>query len=252
MTDQQTRKCFVVGPIGDEGSDKRIHADWLFDGIIVPVFKENFDDFRVTCADRISTPGMINSQIINSLYDHDLVISDLSFHNANAFYEMAIRHAAGKPIVHVILRGQTIPFDVLPHRAIPFSIATFADFDEAKANLKSAIDEALNPGFTVENPITHALGKKAMQATASPEISVLRDEVQSLKETVTALTNTLETLLTPGSPTTALGSISSGGSVWGEKPPQYIIDKWRRLIADDNERVIRALKYDDGATPKSE
>jgi hypothetical protein len=30
--------CFVVGPIGDEGSAVRGHADWLLPEIIEPVF----------------------------------------------------------------------------------------------------------------------------------------------------------------------------------------------------------------------
>jgi hypothetical protein len=109
--------CFVIGPIGDEDSQERIHADWLLAGIIVPVFEKNFPDWVVERADRIPTPGMVSSQIINRLHDVELVIADLSFHNANAFYEMSIRHKVGKPIIHVIRKGEKIPFDVIPHRS---------------------------------------------------------------------------------------------------------------------------------------
>jgi hypothetical protein len=48
-------------------------------------------------ADEIKAPGDINSQIINRLMDAELVIADMSMHNANAFYELAIRHMVRLP-----------------------------------------------------------------------------------------------------------------------------------------------------------
>ena len=93
MTDASRKTCFVVGPIGDAGSAVRGHADWLLDEIIAPVFSEHFNEFDVIRADRISSPGMIDSQVINHLLDAELVVADLSFQNANAFYEVGLRQA---------------------------------------------------------------------------------------------------------------------------------------------------------------
>ncbi|RWE79211.1 hypothetical protein [Mesorhizobium sp.] len=45
--------CFVVGPIGSNDSDDRVHADWLLEEIIRPVFDEHFTDFHVERADKI-------------------------------------------------------------------------------------------------------------------------------------------------------------------------------------------------------
>ena len=45
-------------------------------------------------------------QVVEHLLQSGLVIADLSFHNPNVFYELALRHAAGKPTVHVIRRGR--------------------------------------------------------------------------------------------------------------------------------------------------
>jgi hypothetical protein len=55
------RLCFVVGPIGDEGSDIRDHADWLLDGIIRPVFLADFPEYHVKRADHDARPGLRRS-----------------------------------------------------------------------------------------------------------------------------------------------------------------------------------------------
>jgi hypothetical protein len=46
-----SKLCFVVGPIGDEDTDQRVHADWLLEGIIEPVVAD-FPGFVVTRADK--------------------------------------------------------------------------------------------------------------------------------------------------------------------------------------------------------
>ncbi|MGC2775499.1 MAG: hypothetical protein WA418_07655, partial [Bradyrhizobium sp.] len=62
MAEGQTKLCFVIGPIGESGSDIRIHADWVLEGIIRPVFVTEFPDYHVQRADEIKSPGDISSQ----------------------------------------------------------------------------------------------------------------------------------------------------------------------------------------------
>jgi hypothetical protein len=181
------KSCFVIGPIGSDESEHRVHADWLYHGIIVPVFAEHFPDILVERADRIPTPGMVSSQIINRLHDAELVIADLSFHNANAFYEMSIRHKVGKPIVHMIRKGETIPFDVIPHRAIHFSNATPDEHMKARAILLPAITASLAPGFEPDNPITHARGRLELEKHASPTEKILMTRLEATENRLAAL-----------------------------------------------------------------
>jgi hypothetical protein len=199
--------CFVIGPIGDEASPERIHADWLFKGIILPVFEKDFPDWIVERADKIATPGMINAQIINRLHDVALVIADLSFHNANAFYELSIRHKVGKPIIHMIGKGQNIPFDVVPHRAIQFSHNHPDDHEEAREHLRAAVAEAIKPGFEPDNPILHARGRLELEQKAPPAMKVLSDEIASLRARLDRLETALPALVGPphGIPLWALG-----------------------------------------------
>lgn len=58
------KSCFVIGPIGPEASEIRQHADWRLEGIIAPVVTEF--GFEAVRADKITTPGMIDSQVHQS------------------------------------------------------------------------------------------------------------------------------------------------------------------------------------------
>jgi hypothetical protein len=53
-----SKMCFVVGPIGNEESEERIHADWLLEGIIAPVLAK-FSKFIIERADKDPRPGLI-------------------------------------------------------------------------------------------------------------------------------------------------------------------------------------------------
>ena len=109
--------CFVIGPIGDEGSETRQRSDKILNHLIEPVAKECH--YNVIRADKISEPGFINLQIIQHLINDDLVIADLTEKNSNVYYELGIRHAVNKPVITIIEIGESIPFDVAPMRTIP-------------------------------------------------------------------------------------------------------------------------------------
>jgi hypothetical protein len=155
---QAAKLCFVASPIGAAGTPERKHADWLLQGIIEPVFA-NYPDYRVERSDKITTPGMIDSQVINRLHDAELVIIDMSFQKANVFYEMGIRRMKRLPTIHMYRNDQDIPFDVKPYRAIPFKYEHPDDLTKAQSDLKAVIEE-VNSGVEVDNPVTRARGSR--------------------------------------------------------------------------------------------
>lgn len=129
---------------------------------------------------------MIDSQMIGLLLDADIVIADMSELNANAFYEMGIRHMAQKPIIHMFLRGTNIPFDVKPYRGIEFSREQFDDIGDAQLALKAAVEAALKPGFQVENPVTKARGAVKLKEHATPEMKLIWDELADIRQALSA------------------------------------------------------------------
>jgi hypothetical protein len=158
------KTCFVICPIGDEGTDIRKWSDLTFNYIIKPV-AEKFG-YKTIRADHIKEPGMITSQIIDQLLESQLIIADLTNNNPNVFYELAIRHFTQKPYIQMIKSGQKIPFDIHGMRTVFFDI-DLEHAEIAKVELSEQIESMVNGGFKAANPITlaqnYSIIQKALQ-----------------------------------------------------------------------------------------
>lgn len=104
------RVCFVVSPIGGDGTETRRSIDGLMDAAIEPALVES--GFEVSVAHRMVSPGSITNQVIELLLTADLVVANLTGLNPNVMYELAVRHAARKPVVTIAEIGTPIPFDL--------------------------------------------------------------------------------------------------------------------------------------------
>jgi|SRR5882724_1127186 len=150
------KTCFVVGPIGKEGTDVRVRADALLKHIVRKVLEAPPFEMDVTRADEMQ-PGLISQQIIASVVNADLVVADLTDRNANAHYELALRHVTRKPIVHMLLAGQALPFDIVHQRTVFYDTSNLDAAEQAKEDLARHADAVLKDPEAADNPITAAL-----------------------------------------------------------------------------------------------
>ncbi len=113
--------AFVVMPFGQKkGLDGQIiDFNSIYRDLIKPaLIKAGFEPFR---ADEETVSGDILTDMFQELLLADLVIADLSIDNANAFYELGVRHALRKRgIVHIQSGRAYMPFDVFNVRTIPY------------------------------------------------------------------------------------------------------------------------------------
>lgn len=148
--------CFYITPIGDEGSEPRRHSD-LFLGSIVEPALTTFQ-LRVVRADQIAEPGIITRQVIEHLLRSRLVIADLSFHNPNVFYELAIRHAVRLPIVQVIRAGDRVPFDVHQMRTVIIDnrdiYSLVPKIETYRSDIATQVRSALEAKAEVDTPLS--------------------------------------------------------------------------------------------------
>lgn len=146
--------CFLVAPIGDEGSVERKHSDMVLSSLVERAVEPL--KLRVVRSDKITTPGMISRQIVDYILHSKLVIVDLSFHNPNVFYELALRHVIGRPIVHLIRRTDRIPFDIGNFRTIQIDDDKYdliAKLDTYRAEIANQARHVLQETDSTDNPI---------------------------------------------------------------------------------------------------
>jgi len=161
--DKANRTCFVIAPIGKEGSDVRIRSDQVLKHIISPAAREA--GYEAIRADQISEPGLITSQVIQHVVEDPLVIADLTGWNPNVFYELALRHAVKKPVVQIIHATEAIPFDIAASRTIHVDHHDLDNAARAREDIGRQIKAAeQNPG-DVDTPISVAVELQSLRAT---------------------------------------------------------------------------------------
>jgi hypothetical protein len=143
--------CFVIAPIDSDDSDTRQRTEDLLSYVIEPVVDNGFG-LDVEVAHHIDEPGNITRQVMEFLFEADLVIADLTEHNPNVMYELAVRHATGLPVVTIALDGTKLPFDIGPQRTKFYELG-FGGAEDFKVKLKAAVEEALSEEHEPDNPI---------------------------------------------------------------------------------------------------
>ncbi len=243
MSDTETDPrptCFVIGPIGEEGSDTRRQADCLLIRIIKPTLESDEFGYRVIRADDIDDPGLISDQVITLVTEADLVVADLNEKNPNAFYELAIRHMEEKPIIHMNKDKQKIPFDVQDFRAIDYNIDWPQSEEHARQELAKQVRAIRAADFRVSNPITRARGHQELARSSDPKdkiIAVMEDRLSRLEAQINADTRNKALPPLPAPIPLTTGLLGLGGT------PEAINDPNLSALSDELARARRQLAF---------
>lgn len=115
--------AFVVMPFGKKKgmNDQPFDFNAIYKLLIKPAIEAaGFEPFR---ADEETSSGDILTDMFQELLLADMVVCDLSIDNANAFYELGIRHALRKRgVVHIQAGRAYMPFDIFNVRTLPYHI----------------------------------------------------------------------------------------------------------------------------------
>jgi O-acetyl-ADP-ribose deacetylase (regulator of RNase III) len=114
------RRCFVISPIGEEGSAVRAHADDVLEFIIKPALARC--DVVAVRSDQMAESGTITEQMFREIVAADVCVVLLTGFNPNVFYELAVAQSAARPVVILIEKGLTLPFDVKDLRCIQYEM----------------------------------------------------------------------------------------------------------------------------------
>jgi hypothetical protein len=185
LSDQKI--CFVIAPIGQEGSDIRKRSDQILRHVIEPIVKKF--GYTALRADKISKPGVITSQIIQYLLEASLVIADISGHNPNVFYELAVRHAARKPVIMIRQVGEPIPFDVAQNRVLELNHQDIDSVEECKTRLAEQVRSVDQSSTETYNPISTTIELLSLHASGNPSEKADAQIIAMLEDIRTSVSN---------------------------------------------------------------
>ena len=153
MKEASMARAFVIRPFGtkQDTAGKAIDFDRVHCELIGPALQATA--FSGTTTGEIVEPGNIREDMFSLILEADLVICDITIHNANAFYELGIRHALRKKHT-VLIKGtpaaESPPFDLLTDRYLPYNLA---DPGAARQQLVDTITAALQSERETDSPI---------------------------------------------------------------------------------------------------
>jgi hypothetical protein len=192
------KKCFIVSPIGADGSDIRIAADFFREDVVRAALSA---DFTIKRADDYSEAGNITSQVIQAIANADLIVADLTGRNANVYYELGVAHSYKIHVVPMIsdVEPLPIPFDNYMERTISYSLKTVETRKRAQERLAATVKATLDA--PVSNPVTTALGLEKVAASGDDpgqlmvaitnQLAVLARRLESQEAQMKVLTHSL-------------------------------------------------------------
>jgi hypothetical protein len=188
------KKCFVVMGFGTK-TDFQQQKTYDLDKTYRIIIKKAVEEAGLECirADDVLHAGIIDKPMYELLLGADVVVADLSTSNANAIYELGVRHAL-RPHTTIVIAEKNFkfPFD-LGHLLIRSyihrgDVIDAEEADTAREELKKAIQgladkkDADSPVYTFLPTLREpTLGEvKEMQSLAAAAAPAVEDQTVSL------------------------------------------------------------------------
>ena len=146
-------RAFVIRPFGlkKDSAGTEIDLEKIHQELIAPALQDAGLGGGTT--GEIIEPGNIREDMFGLIIEADLVVCDITIHNANVFYELGIRHALRKKR-SVLIKGGPVkdstPFDILTDRYLAYDINSPA---AKKEELVDMIRASLASDRETDSPI---------------------------------------------------------------------------------------------------
>ena len=174
MPNDQNPKTFFISPIGEAETETRKKADQTLKHLVRRALEPEPLDCKFDRADEDTDPGSITPRMLDTIMTADLVVIDLTDHNPNVFYEMAIAHGYRRPCVHIITEGQKVPFDVKDMNTVQYTLTDPDKLESAVTKLRMYAKTALENGTTT-TPLSAAERFSVVQSSTDPTVEALAE-----------------------------------------------------------------------------
>jgi hypothetical protein len=146
-------RAFVIRPFGvkKDSSGQPLDFDAVHRDLIEPALIAM--GFSGSTTIEIESAGNIRADMFALILEADVVVCDITVHNANVFYELGVRHALRKRGT-IMLKGaesaDTTPFDLMTDRYLAYSCKSPAD---AKPSLIRTIEAIMRGDRIADSPV---------------------------------------------------------------------------------------------------
>jgi hypothetical protein len=164
----ELKRCFLIAPLGEEGSETRRRSDQVLRYIINPVLEE-CGYASAARPDHLGKPNVIVPSVIERVMDDPLLIADLTDRDPIVYYLLAIRHMSRKPVIKMVDAGQPSPFDVAHSRIIRLDIRDLDSVDYCRRELRQQIKQVEKKPVDVDNPITNFVDLTHLRESGDPD-----------------------------------------------------------------------------------
>lgn len=185
MENKIDQNCFIITPIGDDGSSARIKAEGVYNAVVDPVLKQL--DYKVIHPGRMSDAGSITNAIIENIRNSELIIANLTGLNPNVMYELAVSHTLRKRVVCIVEKGTKLPFDVSGDRFIFYDDNMYS-VNSMQENLKNAINSAISKkDAEIDNPVVRAINDGNIETVLSNSDNPNKDVLRIIFDRLTSI-----------------------------------------------------------------
>ena len=127
---------------------------------VYEMLKREFErDFIFSHAADEDSQQNILKDIIQAIYEADIIIADLSGLNPNVFYELGVAHTLNKKVIIITDNISSLPFDLKSYRANEYS-THFIKFAQLIEALKKYLYGAISGDIVFSNPVSDFLNTK--------------------------------------------------------------------------------------------
>lgn len=141
---QDKKKCGLIMPISSMENINNKYTAEHWEDIKKTLKKFLEKDYIVELVSDSKTSEIIQAEILNSIFNDDIVICDISGSNPNVMFELGLRIAFNKRVIVIFDKNNKVPFDInsIPHLIYPEDL-NIVKMEEFSENLKMQIKELL-------------------------------------------------------------------------------------------------------------
>ncbi|WP_324174296.1 hypothetical protein [Staphylococcus pseudintermedius] len=147
-----TKKCGLIMPISNFNNyttEHWRHVRSIFEDTLLTSEEYKYDIKIVSEKDDV---GILQDNIVNGIYESDIIICDVSGRNPNVMFELGMRIAFDKPVVIVKDELTNIAFDIGVIEYIEYpSNLNYIDIQDFKVKLIHKIDHTLKEAENGKN-----------------------------------------------------------------------------------------------------